>query len=89
MRFPKHDAALHLEHNEHKSCYDEIGQFIVDNRLDDCFESPEAMQRAIDADSLWVLHWYPATPIGFYRIAAPTLEELLATAERIEQEDAK
>ena len=82
MKFPKHDASLRLDHNEHKSHYDEITQFIVDRDLMDDFESPADMQQAIDEDSIWVLQWYPKTPIGFCRIAAARLEQIFDRLER-------
>jgi len=76
MKFPKHEAGLSLEHNEHKNYYISVEQHITDLDLQDAFLSKEEMQEAIDTDSLWVLHWYPHTPVGFCRIAAPTLEKI-------------
>jgi hypothetical protein len=73
---PKHECGLYLTHNEHKDVYEDLAERIACLDLADAFESPEAMQRAIDADSLWVLQWYPVTPVGFHRIAAATLEEI-------------
>ncbi len=49
------------------------------------WENKEAEARAIAADEIWTLQWYPNTPVGFNSIAAPTLEELLAFASRIEK----
>ena len=81
MKFPNHKCGLYLTHNEHKDVYEDITQHIVDLDLMDAFESPEAMQRAIDTDSVWTLQWYPETPIGFHRIAAATLEEIFKRLE--------
>ena len=40
------------------------------------FRSPEERQECIDTNSIWVLHWYPDTPIGSYTLSAPTLLKL-------------
>lgn len=81
MKLPAHKCGLFLTHNEHRDYYEDLEKFIYNNRIDDDFASPEAMQRAIDTDECWTLQWYPETPVGFCRVAAPTLEELLAMAE--------
>lgn len=78
---PEHKCGLYLTHNEHRNYYEKLDQFIVDHGLVDDFESPEALQRALDTDECWVLQWYPNTPVGFCRVAAPTLEEVLHLAK--------
>lgn len=80
MKFPEHKCGLFLSHNEHRDYYEKVGQRITDLELEGDFESPEAMARSIATDELWVLQWYPDTPVGFYRVAAPTLEEVLKLA---------
>ena len=69
---PEHKCGLHLSHNEHRDVYETIHDFYD---VDD-FVSPEEWHEAVAKDSVWVLHWYPETPIGFIRIAASTLEAL-------------
>lgn len=81
MKFPEHKCGLFLTHNEHRDYYEKLEQFLVDHDLLDDFASPEALQRAIDTDECWVLQWYPNTPVGFCRVAAPTLDEVLTMAE--------
>jgi hypothetical protein len=71
---PEHKCGLHLSHNEHLDVYETVEQFYEA----DCFVSPEEWRKAVAEDSVWVLHWYPETPIGFYRIAASTLEAIEA-----------
>jgi hypothetical protein len=71
---PPHKCGLHLSHNEHRDVYESIHDFYD---ADD-FISPEEWHEAVAKDSVWVLHWYPETPIGFIRIAASTLEALEA-----------
>lgn len=77
---PPHKCGLFLTHNEHRDYYEKLEQFIVDQDLVDDFESPESMQKSIDTDECWVLQWYPNTPVGFNRVAGPTLEGVLARA---------
>ena len=69
---PEHKCGLHLSHNEHKDVYESIEYFYDAND----FISPEEWRRAVAENSVWVLQWYPDTPIGFYRMAASTLEAI-------------
>ena len=69
---PEHKCGLHLSHNEHRDVYETVEDFYEP----DYFVSPEEWQKAVAEDSVWVLHWYPHTPIGFHRIAASTLEAI-------------
>jgi len=71
---PEHKCGLHLSHNEHREVYETVEQYYVV----DCFVSPEEWRKAVAEDSVWLLHWYPETPIGFDRIAASTLEAIEA-----------
>ena len=71
---PEHKCGLHLSHNEHRDVYETIEQFYDSED----FISQEEWQESIAKDSVWVLHWYPETPIGFTRIAASTLEAIEA-----------
>lgn len=80
--FPPHKAGLSLEHNEHLNYYETPEQHIANCELAEDFESPAEMQKAIDTNSIWVLHWYPETPVGFYRVAAPTLYDVLRLAHQ-------
>jgi hypothetical protein len=69
---PEHKCGLHLSHNEHRDVYETVEQFYES----DDFISEEEWHKAVAENSVWVLHWYPNTPIGFTRIAASTLEAL-------------
>lgn len=84
MKLPEHKCGLFLTHNEHRDYYEPLAQYIESGDLADTFESPEAMQRAIDTDEHWHLQWYPRTPVSFYEVSAPTLEELLRLANEDE-----
>lgn len=69
---PEHKCGLHLSHNEHRDVYETIEEFYDPED----FISTEEWGKAVAEDSVWVLHWYPNTPIGFIRIAASTLEAI-------------
>jgi hypothetical protein len=45
------------------------------------FVSVEEWHKALAEDSVWILHWYPDTPVGFYRMAASSLEALEAAVK--------
>jgi hypothetical protein len=82
VQLPQHKCSLTIEHNPHRDYYESITDYI--NRDEDRFdwETPEDRQTAIDTDELWIMQWYPNTPVGFNAVAAPTLEKLLAWALR-------
>ena len=68
--FPKHEAGLSLEHNEHKNVY----MCIEDYYPADQFISEDDRQKCIDTNEVWRLHWYPETPIGFHVICASSID---------------
>ena len=69
---PEHKCGLYLTHNEHLDVYETVEQFYG---MED-FISPQEWEKAVAENSVWVLQWYPDTPIGFHRIAASTLEAI-------------
>ena len=88
INFPKHDAALYLTHNDHKSVYETVKKMIESDHpaVDkDYFVSDEDMQKCIDTNELWELQWYPHTPVGFIKVCGSTLEIVLNEAKRIEE----
>jgi hypothetical protein len=83
FQWPKHDASLHLTHNDHKSSYRTVQEAINDGDLGYCRDdwvSPEQKQKAIDTNDCWTLLWYPNTPFGFCKLSAADLDVLLAAA---------
>lgn len=77
---PKHKCGLSITHNEHRNYRETAANWIADNEHCD-WESEEAKQIAIDTDEIWVMHWYPETPVGFFAVAAPTLADLFRLAK--------
>jgi hypothetical protein len=82
MKLPEHKCGLYLQHNQHRDYYQSAAEWITDNDLYD-WKDEASKQTAIDSDSIWTLQWYPDTPIGFYSVAAPTLEDLLELANSV------
>lgn len=39
--------------------------------------SNEEKEKAFELNSMWCLHWYPDTPVGFFSVAASSLDALL------------
>jgi hypothetical protein len=74
---PKHKCGLFLSHNEHRDVYETIEEFYDK----DDFVSDDEWKKALAEDSVWMLHWYPETPIGFHRIYASSLEAIKAKLE--------
>jgi hypothetical protein len=83
VNLPTHKCGLYLTHNEHRDYYEPLRLFIAERDLVKDFESPSEMLRAIQTDECWVLQWYPETPVGFNRVAAPTLEDALRLASQV------
>ena len=71
---PEHKCGLYLTHNEHRDVYETVEDFYNP----DYFVSKEEWEKAISEDNVWVLQWYPETPIGFNIIAASSLEAIQA-----------
>jgi hypothetical protein len=89
LKFPKHKGGLYLTHNNHKGSYETAKERIEkyeENEIYDLsdWKDKESRQRAIDTDEIWDLQWYPDTPVGSYKVLAPTLEELLELALEVE-----
>lgn len=84
--FPDHKAGLSLEHDPHKSYHQTVKQWweeMADGHgLMDSSEwvSEEQKQLAFQFNDIWVLQWYPDTPVGFCRLLAYDLNTLLKAA---------
>lgn len=93
LEFPEHKCSLSLEHNPHRSYHQTVAQWERDlqsaSNQDDVeplvvgWVDLDQRQRALAADDVWVLQWYPHTPVGSYRLIAHDLDVLLDTARRL------
>lgn len=83
MKWPRHEAGLTLNHNDHKSLYETVEQAIkagTHGYGDDCWVNAEQRQKAIETNECWTLQWYPDTPVGFHLLSAADLDVLLDAA---------
>jgi hypothetical protein len=81
IKWPRHEAALSLYHNEHKSYYRTVAECVADDEAfytDDDWVNEEQKQKAIATNDCWILHWYPDTPVGSCVKTAADLDVLLA-----------
>jgi hypothetical protein len=75
--WPRHEGDLILRHNEHRAHYLSLKSWLDIQMEEPDWLSPEERKNALATDSLWVLHWYPDTPVGFHTAAAATFEALM------------
>lgn len=78
LTLPTHQCSLHLTHNQHRSYYQTVAAYLSEADYDDEELTAAERAEAHAADELWELQWYPTTPVGFLKLAAPTLPALLA-----------
>lgn len=75
-------SSLHLDFNDHHADYIEakdLGKQFLE-RTHTSWVSPEERDRAMATDSVWTLHWYPDTQVGFYSVSASSLKAVLEAA---------
>jgi len=77
MKLPDHKCSLTITHNEHKDYYQSVKDWLADSGDSFNWADESAMQRTLETGEIWVIQWYPDTPIGSYAVAAPTLQEAL------------
>jgi hypothetical protein len=64
-----------IEYNEHKNYYETVEQ-CYDDKKDDFVDWDECVR----TNTVYELHVYPRTPIGFYVVYASTLEKAIEKA---------
>ena len=83
---PRHEASLIIEHQPHKAVYETVEGWI-EEPFSYSWPSEAEKQKAIDTNQVWTLQWYPDTPVGFYCVAAASLEAALKHARAIEESE--
>lgn len=70
---------------EHRRYYQTVSE-ALDDRGEDWITLVDRADRAkcVGSDVLWVLQWYPKTPIGFYVFGGSTPDKLLDLAKSVE-----
>lgn len=86
-RLPPHACELTITHNPHRTDYATVEKYLAlceerGHGYDESELAPEDRARAIETDELWVVQWYPDTPVGSCVVAAATLERALERASR-------
>lgn len=76
-KYAKSVLNFSIEYNPHKLLYYSISEYIQNQELTEGDFFNNDMQLCIENDSMWYLHCYPNTPIGFYSIYGYDLENLL------------
>ena len=88
MHFPKHKAGLTLSHNDHLASYQSVREYTdSDTGLNPDWVSSYEREKAGAEGSLWIMQWYPETPIGFEMVAASSLAALDRYFEELEKKD--
>lgn len=86
--FPRHDCGLYLTHNEHIDSYRTVQQEYESlpacTDFEECWVDEEQKRKALEAQDVWCLQWYPDTPGGSYTLLAHDLDVLLARAREVQ-----
>lgn len=75
-------GSVHIEFNEHTSNYTSVYEALSfgDSVPEEEVEDPEVLKKMVDTDTMVRVHFYPATPIGFYVIFHYDLDKALDEA---------
>ncbi len=72
---------MSIIHNEHKTYYQTVEDWEKDLDYDmDDWASKEERDKALQTQDVWIMRWYPRTPIGFEMVCASTFEACLEAA---------
>lgn len=80
--FPPHHAVT-VEHNPQFVGYSTVATYLKDHN--DCppdFMDDADRARCVESNDMWVMTWYPLTPVGSYQIAASSFEKLCEFSSR-------
>ena len=78
MKLPKH-IALTIEHDPHKVYYETVEQYLDQGDLSDSdvWISEEDKQFCLENNTLWLVYWYPHTPVGYFNVYGSDLNKIL------------
>ena len=83
---PPHKAELILTHNPHLTNYETVAEYLGRLGESDFVNGAAGEAAAIERNELWVLQWYPDTPVGFWIVHAATFADLVGYMERRREE---
>lgn len=79
---PDHKAELSLSHNPHRNFYQTVEEYVKISDVHDAeWVNAVEMTAAIAEDELWVLEWYPDTPVGSYRILGVSFYSIMSVLQ--------
>ena len=67
-----------IEHQPHATIYMPLQEYLAEEFAFDITDEDKA--ECIRTGHLWVIHWYPNTPVGFNCVGAPTLQRAIERA---------
>lgn len=74
-------SCLFIEFNAHKLNYVPADEAVLDGTYRNAdWVSDAEKEKAMETDSVWTLQWYPDTPVGFYQLAASSLDAVIRAA---------
>jgi hypothetical protein len=74
-------TSITINFNDHKGSYVKTAEAVIDGTYDYAdWVSDDEKRKAVETDSVWTLQWYPETPIGFYCLAASSLDAVVRAA---------
>lgn len=83
-------AEIHLTYRGEANCYKtlkEVMEYKDDLYGSDDFETPEDLALCLETDKYWTLHFYPDTPVGFYRINGSSPDRIIDWAIELIKKD--
>lgn len=87
--FPEHKCGLYLTHNVHRDYYETVEQWLSSGAVgidEEMWVSDVEKSLAMSLNDVWVLQWYPKTPISFFKLAGYNLAAVLEAAQRTDDE---
>lgn len=82
MKVPTH-INMTIEHQPHAPNYETVETWLAKAKEDDYVDVlPEDAAEMLRTGEIWLIQWYPITPIGFCVVAAATLERALELANQ-------
>lgn len=73
MEWPPNIGLL-VERNPHRLEHSQLRAYLYDCQITEEDIPPGELEKMLATDELWVVRWYPDTPVGFHQVAASTLE---------------
>lgn len=85
MKWPKHHS-LNISHNEHKSIYIPIGNYLMRDYFRGIDLTDEDREKIIETDEIWECQFYQHAPSLFIFIVVPTWERLVEELNALGEE---